>query len=175
MYNKALIAALNVIILAFFSTFTAAAQSQEKIYSLLILNFAKGIHWPAPGGHHDAFVIGVVDYPPLVAELTAVTEKTKINGKRMIVKPVSDLKESPGCHILFLPAYKAKLLPAVIAQIPTHPTLIVCNKSDAARKGAGINFLLLDGKLNYEINCVEIEKRGMKVSSTLKSAGRIVN
>jgi hypothetical protein len=52
--------------------------------------------------------------------------------------------------------------------------LIVSNKADVARKGGGISFILINGKLSYEINVKAIEKRGMKVSSALKSSATIV-
>jgi hypothetical protein len=49
-------------------SFSAHAQSQEKVYSTLILNVAKGIQWPQ--GHAEKeLVIGVVEYAPLQDEL----------------------------------------------------------------------------------------------------------
>jgi hypothetical protein len=150
-----------------------AAQSQEKIYSLMILNFARTINWPTTGTEAK-FIIGVLEYPPLVSELKATTQATRINGKTIEIRELSSPEESKGCQIVFLPAYKGKWLPRILQNVPFQPTLIVSNKSDVARSGGGINFTLVDGKLNYEINCKAIEKRGMKISTSLKSNGIVV-
>jgi hypothetical protein len=149
------------------------AQSQEKVYSLMILNFAKTINWPTTGTE-GKFIIGVLEYPPLAAELRATAQTSRINGKMIEIRELTSPEESRGCQILFLPAYKAKWLPRIIESIPVQPTLIVSNKSDVARNGGGINFTLVNGKLNYEINCKAIEKRGMKISTVLKSNGIII-
>jgi hypothetical protein len=162
---------ITLIFIFLASALSAQAQSQEKIYSLLIMNFAKGIQWPNTAGK---FVIGVLEYPPLVAELKSSMSNASINGKRVEIREFDRAENIEGCQILFIPAYKSKNLPAVLNKFPTEPTLIVSNKMDFARQGGGINFLLKDGKLKYEINCKSIEKRGMRISSNVKGMGIIL-
>lgn len=145
----------------------ACAQSQEKIYSLFLMNFAKGIDWSSASKDH--FTIDVLAYPPLEAELVDLCSKTKINGKRIEVRLINDLSESKG-QILFLPAFKAKLLPKALER----RLLVVSNSPGIARKGGALNFVLLNGKLTYEINVRSIEDHGLKVSTALKSAGTVV-
>lgn len=153
--------------------FRVRSQSQEKIYSALMLNFARGIQWPDAGAS-GKFVIGVFEYPPLAAELNAVTASAKIGNRKIEVKEFVRPDEISGCHILFIPAYKARTLPDVLDKVGARPTLIITNKMDYARKGSGVNFLLVDGKLRYEINCRSIESRGMKISANVKGMGIIV-
>jgi hypothetical protein len=148
-------------------------QSQEKVYTLLMMNFAKGIQWPN-ASQQGNFVIGVFEYPPLAAELTNAAGSTKIGNRKIEVKEFTRAEDVSSCHILFIPAYKARAFDAILSKIGPQPTLIVTNKMDLARKGSGVNFVLKDGKLRYEINCRSIEKRGMKVSSNVKGMGIIV-
>jgi hypothetical protein len=150
------------------------AQSQEKMYSLLLMHFARGINWPAHLPNRP-FVIGVLEYQPLAAELQTLSSTTKINGRRLQVKTIASAAESSGCNIVFIPAYKAKAIPEFVEHTSKEAVLIVSNKNEVARKNGGINFLLLAGKLTYEINCNAIEKRGMKVSASAKNLGIIVN
>src|SRR5688500_16785229 len=150
----------------------AAAQSQEKAYALLMINFIKGIQWPDNAGE-DKFVLGVLEYPPLAAELAAAIKSGRA-GRQIEIREF----ESPGdvskCHMVFIPAYKAKQLGPLTSKFGNMPTLVVTNKFDLARKGSHINFLIVDGKLRYEINCKSIEKRGMKIASNIKGLGIIV-
>lgn len=173
MKNKRSLFPILVVIILTADPFSVQAQSQEKIYSLMLLNFAKGIHWPTSPSEY--FVVGVLAYPPLIPELRSTTANSKIHGKKIKVIEIFELEDSKDCHIVFLPAYKAKLLPEVLEKIVAHPTLIVSNKTDLVRKGSGIDLVLRDGKLTFDINCKAIEGRGLKVGSGLRATGTIVN
>jgi hypothetical protein len=137
-----------------------------------MINFAKSIQWPEDTGKD--FVIGVLEYPPLVAELNSSVNTIKVNSKKIQVREFQHADEIGKCHILFVPAYKARQFPAVLDRLSTSPTLIITNKADLGRKGSGVNFVLVDGKLKYEINTRSIEKRGMKISASVKSMGIVV-
>lgn len=152
----------------------ANAQSQEKVYAILILNVARGIQWPDHSSM-DKLRIGVLGYPPLVSELSTAATSMRIGSKRIEVTELSNVGEISDLDILFIPAYKAKSLPGALEQIGDDPTLIITNKMDLAKKGSGVNFLLVNGKLKYEINCRTIEQRGMKISASIKGMGIIVN
>jgi hypothetical protein len=150
------------------------AQSQEKIYSALILNFARGIQWPISKSTED-FVVGVLGYEPLADELLTQVDKLKVGNKKIVVREFVSPEEVKDCQILFIPAYKGRLLQPVLDKIGRQPVLLITNKTDSALKGSGVNLVLVDGKLRYEINCRSIEKRGMKISANVKGMGIIVD
>lgn len=163
-----LIPILAFVLLSIFSPVTkVSAQSQEKIYSLFLMNFARGIDWSAAKREH--FTIDVLSYPPLEAELIGLCSKTKINGKKIEVRLINDLSEARG-QILFLPAFKAKLLPKALER----QLLVVSNSPGIARRGGALNFVLSNGKLSYEINVRSIESLGLKVGTSLRSSGTVV-
>jgi hypothetical protein len=152
---------------------SSVAQSQEKIYSALILNFARGIQWPVlKQGEH--FVVGVLGYEPLADELLAQVDKIKVGDKKIIVREYGSIDEVKDCQILFIPAYKGRLLQPILDKIGAQPILLITNKTDSALKGSGVNLVLVDGKLRYEINCRSIERRGMKISANVKGMGIVV-
>ena len=152
----------------------ANGQSQEKNYATLILNFSRGMVWPANAGR-EKFVIGIMEYPPLVAELQTACQTMKIGNRKIEVKELTSVDGAGDCQILFIPAYKAKTLITVLDRLGSNPTLIVTNKFDLARKGSGVNFVLVDGRLQYEINARSIEARGLKISASIKAMGIEVN
>jgi hypothetical protein len=149
------------------------AQSQEKIYSALILNFARGIQWPILRPTED-FVVGVLGYEPLAEELNTQVDKIKVGNKKIIVREYSTTDEVKECQILFIPAYKGRLLQPILEKIGGQPILVITNKTDSALKGSGINLVLVGGKLRYQINCRSIERRGMKISANVKGMGIVV-
>ncbi len=136
----------------------------------MLLNFARGIQWPDTKTS-EKFVVGVLEYPPLFNEMKTLTVDLKIGDKVIEILDLQNTNQVPYCHIIFVPAYKGKVLQAIVANYPTTPLLIVTNKFDQARKGSGINFTLVDGKLKYEINSKAIERRRLKVSANVKGLG----
>ncbi|RAV97934.1 YfiR family protein [Pseudochryseolinea flava] len=151
-----------------------SAQSQEKVYALLMLSFAKGIQWPdLPSG--QKFTIGVLEYPPLAAELTTSVGSSKIGTHTVEIKEFAHADEVSNCQIIFIPAYKARQLAQVVNKLGKSSVLIVTNKTDLIQKGSDVNFVLVDGKLRYEVNCKRIEARGMKISSTVRGRGIVVD
>lgn len=149
----------------------ATAQSQEKIYSVYMVNFVKGIQWP---GTEAKFVIGILAYPPLAAELNQALSTAKIKNHTIEIREYNSVEEIQRCQMIFIPSFKARSFDKLITKVGATPTLIVSNKMDMAKKGAGINFTLVNGKSTYEINCKTIEKRGMKISTTVKGMGIVV-
>ena len=164
--------AISLSILLCSLTTPSVGQSQEKAYSIFMLNFARGIQWPESS--NKSFVIGVLGYPPLVTELSQVFTSTKLNNKKIEIQEYHSADEIGECQMLFIPAFKTRSFENVLAKVNSKPTLIVTNKADMAKKGAGINFVFVEGKLKYEINCKTIEKRGMKVPASIKGLGILI-
>ena len=75
---------LSASLFLFLSVNVVSAQSQEKVYSLMMLSFAKGIQWP-DFPVQQKFTIGVLEYPPLAAELTASSGTSKIGSRSVEV------------------------------------------------------------------------------------------
>jgi hypothetical protein len=145
----------------------------KTVYSNLIVNFVRGIQWPATAVK-DKYVIGVYEYLPLTSSLREIIGPIKVNGKTIEVVDITDVQAAKDCHVVFIPAYKAKALQPLLTTISNDPKLIITNKMDLSKRGSGINFVLSNGKLGYEINCKAIEKRGLKVSNGIKNMGTIV-
>jgi hypothetical protein len=154
----------------FICTFPAHPQSQERAYATLIVNFARGIQWPS-NSIKEKFIIGVMEYDPLSEEIESMVSNMKVNGKVCEVRRINTLSDIDGCQIFFLPAFKGKMLQHVLDKVQSTPVLVITNKIGLAKNGSSINFLLINGKLQYEINFRSIESRGMKVSATIRSLG----
>lgn len=163
---------LSVAAFSFAQTLPVAAQSQEKIYAVFMQTFVKGIHWPEVSS--GKFVIGVLAYPPLAAELNQTFSTTKIKNHSIEIREYTSVEEIEGCQMIFIPSFKTRSFDKLLTKIGSRPTLIISNKMDMAKKGAGVNFILVDGKPKYEINCKTIEKRGMKISTNIRGMGIII-
>jgi hypothetical protein len=149
---------------------SAVGQGVDKVYSVFILNFARTIQWPVEKTTGD-FVIGVLNSSKVADELRTVAASKNIGTQKIIVKEYVDGAQVEACHILFLPSLKANLFPAILSKLSGTPTLIITDTEGLATKGGGINFRTIDNKMKFELNSDAIEKRGLRIPSSLKTLG----
>jgi hypothetical protein len=153
---------------------SATNQLKDKVYAVFIMNFARNIEWPKEKTTGD-FVIGVVNYPAVASQLKNVALQSKnVRNQPIIIKEFSSASDAGFCHILFIPESEAASFPSVLSKLQNAPTLIITEKEGLAKKGSGINFLMVDGKLKFELNNNSIEKRGLKPSEDLQRFGILV-
>lgn len=153
---------------------SAMNQLKDKVYAVFIMNFARNIEWPKEKTTGD-FVIGVVNYPAVASQLKNVALQSKnVRNQPITIKEFSSASEAAFCHILFIPEAETASFPSALNKIQNAPTLIITEKEGLARKGSGINFLMVDGKLKFELNSNSLEKRGLKPSEDLQRFGILV-
>lgn len=139
----------------------------------MINTFTKYIQWPDL--NENSFVIGVLSYPPLAAELRSTCLNRKAGGKNIVIKELNSIEELNSCQIAFIPAFKSKALPEIVRISKDAPVLIITNKPGLALQGSGINFILKEGKIQFEVSPSNIESHGLKVSGTLRSLGILID
>ena len=149
------------------------AQS-VKLKPVFIYNFIKNIEWP-DDYQSGNFVIGIVGETPVVAELTNMASSRKAGNQDINVNQYSNVENIGVCHIIYIPPEQSQLLGAVIERTSGNSTLIITEKSGLAKSGACINFIYENEEQQFELNQVNIEKRGLKVSSTLMNLSILVD
>jgi len=103
--------------------------------------------------------------------LEALGKLKKINGKTLVVKRAKQLKDIEPSQIIFLGSSKSGLMSSLNTNQKNNPVLLITDKSGLYSKGAGICFIIVNGKLRFEIKPENIERRGLSVSSKLISLG----
>lgn len=146
----------------------------EKFKALFMYNFTKYIEWPSNERSGD-FIIGVLGNSPLTSELKTIAGKQKVGVQPIVVKVFETVEEIQKCHILFIPASKSAMLPAILSKTTSLSTLLVGESTGFASLGGCINYVSDGSKLKYEVSKSNIEKHGLVVSSSLISLGIEVN
>jgi hypothetical protein len=148
----------------------AKAQSHEKVVTVFLYNFAINGQWePKPG--QSEFIIGVLDRGTISKELQSLAATKTVGTLKIKIVEFNNASDVSDCHILFIPESKSGALSAVAPKLGSKSTLIVTEKEGLAKKGSGINFITVDGKLRYELNDAELDRRNIKLSGKIKSLG----
>ncbi len=136
----------------------------EKFKAAFIYNFAKNMEWPSQYKTGD-FIIGVLGKTPVTSELKKLEGTRTIGAQKIKIKVFSNPSQITRCHILYIPKNANKNFSPAIKKV--DKTLIVVDDAKLIDSGAGIGFVMKNNKLRFKLNKSNIEKRQLKVSSTL--------
>ena len=163
---------MRIIVLSIFMFSQALTSSAQvtKVKASFLYNFTKYISWPEEKGKQE-FVITVLGDKELGLILNDLAKKNKIQGKPLVVKTANQIKDIGNSDMVYIGATKGGYTESVNSMLRNEPVLIVCDKPGYCKKGAGICFTTIGGKLRYEINSGNIEKKGLSVSNKLLSLG----
>jgi hypothetical protein len=160
-----------LISLAFSPVLLAQEYQYHKVY---IYNFTKYIQWPTEKQKGD-FVIGVVGKSSMIKELETMAQNRMVGAQKIVVKQIEGPSDAEGCHVLFIPANKSGMFTQFKTQLGGKPVLFVTEKNGLSKEGSDINFVLVDGKLKYEMNKSSLDKAGLKVMPDLMKLALQVN
>ncbi len=152
---------------------TATLAQNEMFKALFMYNFTKNIEWPVDMRQGD-FIIAVYGDSPVIGELEKVAASKKVGQQNIVVKKVDQVGTIDKCHILYLPTGKSSDFTSVLSKIEGKPILLVTDKDGLAQQGACINYVVVGGKLNFEINKARFQKQSLQMASSLANLGIVI-
>lgn len=167
-------------ILLLLLVFNVAAAGEEDEYfvkSVLIERISLFVNWPESTGITDTsrpFVIGIIGENPFGAVIDRVYSHRKIKGKKVEILDVRKLNQVPDCHVLFISASYQKLLPQILAVTKEYPVLTIGDTPGFAQQGVLVNFVVINGRLHFEINETALRAVPLTVRSRLLGIAKIV-
>ncbi len=139
---------------------------EDKLKAVFIYNFTKYIQW-ANNDTSGTFKIGVIGDSEIIIPLKEIGEKELVNNKKIEIKHCQNIWDIKDCNILFISASEKNQLQDILNKVEYENILTVSDSSGFAYEGVAINFVIVEGKLKFEINSNAINKAGLQVSSHL--------
>ena len=96
------------------------------------------------------------------------------NNKEFVIFKAKSVDDIDDCHVLFISNGSEKEFFSSIEHIQQKNILTVGDKQGLARKGSVINFIVVNNKVQFEINTKSAERANLKISSQLLKIARIV-
>lgn len=152
---------------------TAFAQRvSHRVQSLFIYQFTKNISWP-PKAMDDTLVIIVFGNSPIEQELKRMASlKRAANGRIIEVRQTNSVGDLWDAHIVYLTASRSRLLNTLVKALAKRPTLLVAERDGLARRGACINFTVMeDDTLRFEVNKDVLAQHELDMSPELLRLG----
>jgi hypothetical protein len=137
-----------------------------KVQAGFIFNFTRYMVWDE-NTMGEVFIIGIFGNTNTAEALHMLEGNRTIQKRQVEIKKYESIGEIGKCHILYIPKEKQDVIDVVLAKIGNNPTLIICEEEGMAAQGAGINFIVINGRVTFDINPTAIKKQGITVNPLL--------
>jgi hypothetical protein len=156
---------------------TAAIPREYQIKAAFLYNFAKFVEWPAAAFDRPQtpYSLCVLGQDPFSRDLDVVVGENMVQGRRMVIRRIGDVKNATGCHILFVSASERKKLPALLSSLNNSPMLTVGEDEEFTRLGGIVRFFEVGNNVRFEINLQATERARLKVSAKLLTLARVTS
>jgi len=164
-----------------FASVAAFAQSdlqapEPRVKAAFLFKFGSYVEWP-PGTFVSAtapFTIGVMDADELAEELETIVAGRDMDGRPVIVRKLRDGDPVTGVNIVFIGKTVDGKLNGILAAMKGRPTLAVTESEGALGHGSMINFVVIDGKVRFDVSLQPAAAGNLKISSRLLAVARKV-
>ncbi len=149
-----------------------AAQADNmaayEVKAAFIMNFARFTIWPdavmsTADNTVDLCVVGDQSLQPAFQSI----QGKSIDSRTLDVNFRNQDDNLDECDILFIAGADQESAAEMLAEVQGRPVLTIGEEKDFAEQGGNINFIIIDGKLRFEINQASTRQQGLRLSSRL--------
>lgn len=142
----------------------AQASPEYRVKVGFLYNFISFTDWPARVG--SPLTLCVVGTDPFGEELDALQGKN-VNGRSLAVRSAVSPEQVKGCQAVFVAGSAIDSLPRILDALQGEPVLTIADSTGALDRGIGINMVVRQSKVAFEVNLVATRHAQLNVSSKL--------
>lgn len=139
-------------------------------HPIYIYNFCRFTQWPEI---KTEITIGVLGNSPLYQGLQKMATTKSTYNLKFIIKKYNNIAEIADCDVLFVP-YASNFDIKQVYQKVANKSVMVITEDEKAKDFTCFNFVVIEGKLMYQVNKQQCDKAKLKVSQKLLSLGILI-
>lgn len=173
-----LLAPFCLLLVLFFGTSPARAEAgspgmiEEQVKAAFLYKFGSYVEWPA-GEFSSAgspLTIGVLGADVLADQLSRITAGRTVNGHPVTVRKLQNESQSTDVNVLFVGRSHNAHLGTILAAVKGRPVLTVTESNEGLAPGSMINFLIVDGRVRFEVAPEMASRESLLISARLLAA-----
>lgn len=140
-----------------------------SVKAAYLYKFLSYVEWPpaAFGTSDQAIVIGVCGSDEVLTELRDLITGRVAQGRPLQARRIAEGDSLDGVHLLFLGRLPGPTQEPWLARWRERPVLVVSDAPQALGAVGTINFLLVGGRVRFEVSLPAAERSGLKLSSRM--------
>jgi hypothetical protein len=150
------------------------AATERGVKAAFLYKFLAYVEWPAGTFARDdqPIVVGLLGADDLQAELADVVRGRTVDERPIEVRRLRPGDPLAGVHVLFVGASERARIAALSRA--ARGTLVVTESEDALDLGSAINFVVIEGRVRFEVALAAVDRAGIKLSSRLLAVAQNV-
>jgi uncharacterized protein DUF4154 len=137
-----------------------------QVKAAYLYKFGAFVTWPnaVPTGSFDICILG---HDPFGQTLDSTIAGESINGAKLSARRIVSPQEATRCRILFISSSEEGRLREILSAVSNLPVLTVSDMPRFVDRGGGIQFVLENGRVRFDVNVTSAQKAGLALSSQL--------
>lgn len=170
------------LVLVFLLTLGSTLWAQSKpgfpeyqVKAEMLFRIAEFVSWPAEAFSNpdQPFVIAIAGRDPFDSYLLNRAGAEKIHDRKVAVVQY-EAKKHHEYHLVFIEKSEQKHLDELLSEVNGQPVLTVGDSEEFAKKGAHIDFQIIEGRMRFNVNLGSAEKSRLQIpAALLRLASRI--
>lgn len=145
---------------------TKSTALEDKVKTAFLYKFTNYIRWPQSPPEEE-FRIAVLGDSGILPHLRELARQKTAGGRKIKVELLRSADEIGPCRILFIAATEKERLREILKKIEGRNILTVGDSAGLALRGVAVNFLIVEGRVRFEINRGAAARAGLEISSEL--------
>lgn len=141
--------------------------TESQVQAAYLYNFGRFVQWPTAQVSNGPFTICVFGQDVFGSALNAAVAGATINGKAVVVRRISSIREGVNCQILFISSSEESRLQNVLEVLDKAAVLTVSDIPEFSQRGGMIQFLRNGGRVRFLVNLRAAQNAGLTLSSEL--------
>lgn len=150
----------------------AQATPEYRAKAGFLYNFIAFTEWPSTVG--SPLTLCVYGADPFGDELNALQGKN-VGGRSLATRRVGNLEQLKGCQVVFISGSAINEQPRILEALQGGAVLTIADTPGALDAGVGINMMLRQGRIVFEVNLEVTRTAQLNLSSKLlRLASRVL-
>lgn len=144
---------------------------ERRVKAAFVYRMLEYVEWPAAalGESGTPLVIGVAGADEMAAELEQVTAGRGVRGHPIAIRRLGAGDLPAGLHVVFVGRALRERLPEIARAAAPRAALVVSDAPGALAQGSVVNFVIVDGRVRFEVALDAAERSGLRLSARLLS------
>ena len=142
---------------------------ERQVKAAYLYKFGSYVEWPerAFSTTDNTIKVGVIGASALADELNQMVAGRTINGRQISVRKLRAGESLSAFNILFIGNSSNDRLAEILATTRGQPILTITESEDGLAQGSIINFVLVDGKVRFEVAPKTAHQGSLNISARL--------
>ncbi|HVK95996.1 MAG TPA: YfiR family protein [Noviherbaspirillum sp.] len=154
----------------------ASKVTEQQVKAAYLSKFGSYVEWPAQAfaSPESPLRVGVISDDALADDLAQILVGRTIGGRKVQVQKLRPGDPVTGLNVLFIGRSGNKRLADILATTKGTPILTVTESAEGLALGSTINFVIIDGKVRFEVAPKTADLGNLNISARLLAAAHKV-